>query len=109
MTSLFSIPAGLPRLEEFSEILARSGDVVVERIISHGHTTPSGEWFDQDHGEWVALLQGHARLVFNDGSVLDMHAGDWTIIQAHQRHRVEATTIDPPCVWIAIHFSSSSS
>jgi cupin 2 domain-containing protein len=109
MSNLFSIPAGLPRPEEFSEVLARSGAIVLERIISHGHTTAPGEWFDQEKNEWVTLLQGNARLAFSDGSVLDMQAGDWTLIPAHRRHRVERTTTEPPCIWIALHFPSPSS
>jgi len=106
--SLFSIPAELPRPEEFSEILARSGDCAVERIVSHGHATPPGDWFDQETDEWVAVLQGDARLKFHDGSELEMHPGDWIIIPAHRRHRVEQTSDNPPCVWIAFHFPSHS-
>ena len=109
MSSLFSIPAALPHQEEFSEILVRSGEIVVERIISHGHTTSPGEWFDQEKDEWVALLQGSARLTFSDGSMLQMHAGDWTLIPAHRRHRVEETSTTPPCIWVALHFPSPSS
>jgi cupin 2 domain-containing protein len=106
MNSLFSIPAGLPHTEEFSEILVRSGGVVVERIISHGNITPPGSWYDQEKDEWVALLQGDARLSFSDGSTLEMHQGDWTLIPAHRRHRVDSTSENPPCIWIALHFPS---
>src|SRR5512140_1114119 len=104
MNSLFSIPAGLPRPEEFSEIFVRSGEIIVERIISHGHATLPGHWFDQDKDEWVALLQGDALLLFSDGTGLEMHAGDSTCIPAHCRHRVERTSTDPPCIWLALHF-----
>ena len=109
MSSLFSVPAGLPRPEEFSEILARSGEIIVERIISHGHTTSPGIWFDQEKDEWVALLQGEAGLTFSDGTELRMHAGDWALIPAHRRHRVVETTTDPPCIWIAFLFPPHSS
>lgn len=109
MKSLFSIPAGLPHPEEFSEILAGSGEIMVERIISHGHTTPPGSWFDQEMDEWVALLQGDALLLFSDGPELEMHAGDSTLIPAHRRHRVERTSTDPPCIWLALHFPSHPS
>jgi cupin 2 domain-containing protein len=108
MKNLFSIPAELPRPEEYSEILARSGDVTVERIISHGHATPPGTWYDQEKDEWVALLQGEARLTFSDGSELGMGAGDWAFIPAHRRHRVDQTSIDPPCIWVALHLPSHS-
>ncbi len=106
MNSLFSIPAELPRPEEFSEILLRSGKIIVERIISHGHTTPPGTWFDQEQDEWVALLQGEALLTFSDGPDLQMRAGDWTYIPAHRRHRVERTSTNPPCIWVAFHIPS---
>lgn len=109
MSNLLSIPARLPGPEEFSEVLVRNDAIVLERIISHGHTTPRGEWFDQEEDEWVTLLQGNARLAFSDGAVLDMQAGDWTLIPAHRRHRVEQTTAEPPCIWIALHFPSPSS
>ena len=109
MNSLFSIPADVPGPGEFSEILLRGGEVVIERIISHGHTTPPGTWFDQDKDEWVALLQGEAHLTFSDGSGLEMRAGDSTLIPAHRRHRVDRTTTDPPCIWLALHFPSHPS
>lgn len=109
MKGLFSVPAGLPGQEEFSEILARSGEIIVERIISHGHTTSPGSWFDQEKDEWVALLQGDALLRFSDGSELEMHAGDSTLVPAHCRHRVEKTSADPPCIWLALHFPSHPS
>jgi cupin 2 domain-containing protein len=109
MSGLFSIPADLPHGAEFSEVLSRSGDVIVERIISHGHTTPSGSWYDQEKDEWVALLQGGARLTFSDGSGLEMGAGDWVFIPAHRRHRVEQTSTNPPCIWIALYFPSHRS
>ena len=109
MISLFSIPGGLPRSEEFSEILVRSGEIIVERLISHGHTTPAGTWFDQEKDEWVALLQGDAYLTFIDGPGLEMHAGDSTLIPAHRRHRVEKTSTNPPCIWIALYFPSHHS
>ena len=34
----------------------------VERIVSSGHCSPEGFWYDQDEQEWVPLLQGAARL-----------------------------------------------
>lgn len=36
--------------------------VRVERIVSQGHVTPPGQWYDQDWDEWVSLLSGAARL-----------------------------------------------
>jgi cupin 2 domain-containing protein len=109
MTNIFSIPDGLPGPGEFAEVLTRSGDIIVERIVSHGHTTSPSTWFDQEKNEWVALVQGKALLTFSDGSSQEMKAGDWLFIPAHRRHRVEETSTDPPCIWIAFHFPTSPS
>lgn len=46
-----SLPDDLS-LEVF-ETLACNGKVKIERIISQGHSTPSGEWYDQSQYEWV--------------------------------------------------------
>ena len=41
----------------------------LERIVSIGHATASGEWYDQNGNEWVILLQGQAGLRFADEDV----------------------------------------
>jgi cupin 2 domain-containing protein len=83
-------------------LLDRPG-VRIERIVSTGQTTPPGQWYDQPGDEWVALLAGRATLRLDDGSLIEMAPGDWLLIPAHVRHRVEATSADPPCVWLAVH------
>ncbi len=103
--NLFDIPDGLPQKEEFVEIIARGDDFRLERLISHGHTTPSGEWYDQDQNEWVVLLQGEAMLEWRDGTAIELKPGDAILIEAHCQHRVAYTTEEPPCVWLAIHGS----
>jgi cupin 2 domain-containing protein len=103
--SLLSLPEGWTGTDEFVEILLITETIRLERIISKGHATLRGEWYDQLQDEWVALLQGEARLAFDDGVLQTMHAGDWAFISAHRRHRVEFTSIDPPCIWLAFHGS----
>ena len=34
----------------------------IERIVSFGHSSPEGFWYDQDQHEWVLPLKGAARL-----------------------------------------------
>jgi cupin 2 domain-containing protein len=94
-----STPGGRERVDE---LLARHG-VRVERIVSTGQATPPGEWYDQPRDEWVALLAGRATLSFADGRRQELGPGDWLLIPARERHRVEATSADPPCVWLAVH------
>lgn len=101
--NIFSkIPASLP--QELVEELVHAGGARIERIISKGHTTPSGAWYDQDTIEWVMVVQGRARLRFEeDDSVLSMQAGDWITIPAHARHRVEWTDPHQETIWLAVH------
>src|SRR3989442_1509385 len=100
--NLFSqIPAALP--DELVEVLLTAATVRIERIVSHGHASPSGFWYDQDQHEWVIVLQGAARLRFDDG-IVEMKPGDFVNIPAHQRHRVEWTTPDEPTIWLAVHY-----
>ncbi len=102
--SLLDIPEGWDASEEFFETLLDAGGIRIERIISKGHVTPAGKWYDQDTGEWVGVIQGEARLLFDNHKQLDLRAGDWLHIPAHRRHRVERTSAEPPCVWLAVHF-----
>ena len=73
----------------------------VERIVSHGHASAPGDWYDQDGDEWVLLLAGAAVLRFEAGNEVALRAGDWITIPAHRRHRVESTSTD--AVWLAVH------
>ena len=102
MPNIFNLPSSLPN-EELFETLISADNMLIERIISTGQTTPSGEWYDQDRDEWVILLQGEAVLAYTDGSKIQLTAGDYLSIPAHQKHRVEYTSSEPPCIWLAIH------
>lgn len=100
--NLFSLPPDTAE-EVFTEIL-RTQDLLLERIVSTGQATPAGEWYDQERDEWVVLLTGRAVLLFEgDPAPVELLPGDHLLIPAHHRHRVESTTSDPPCVWLALH------
>jgi cupin 2 domain-containing protein len=96
-----SIPSRLP--QELAEVLKTTASLRIERIVSHGHASPPGFWYDQDQHEWVLVVRGAARLRFGDGAVVDLTAGDFIDIPAHARHRVEWTDPDQPTIWLAIH------
>ena len=99
--NLFAVPQSLP-VEEFVEPLISDRGVLIERIISTGHISPPGFWYDQDRDEWVALLQGQARIGWEDGRSKELRAGDWLFIPAHERHRVEWTSKEVTCIWLAV-------
>ncbi|MGK7914030.1 MAG: cupin domain-containing protein [Prochloraceae cyanobacterium] len=107
MANIFNLPASLPTEELFEALLSTEG-VLIERIISTGQTTPPGEWYDQEQDEWVILLQGEAELSYADGSRSELTAGDYIFIPARQEHRVEYTSSEPPCIWLAVHLKKST-
>ena len=98
---LADLPRHLP--DELFTTLLEAANVRIERIVSHGHASPLGFWYDQDRHEWVVVLKGAARLRFEDETV-EMKPGDFVNIPAHKKHRVEWTTPDEPTVWVAIHY-----
>ncbi len=108
VTNLFQLPISLSMAEEL-ETLAEGHQLRIERIISTGQITAPGEWYDQELDEWVILLQGQAKLMLKD-CLHHLKAGDYLLIPAHCRHRVEYTSTEPPCIWLAVHgvFQSAS-
>ena len=97
-----NIPRQLP--EELFESILKRAHVRIERIISRGHVTPANHWYDQDVDEWVMLVQGQARIVYEEGNeTIHLTAGDFLLIPAHTRHRVDWTVPDLDTIWLAIH------
>lgn len=97
--SIFNdIPCNLP--EELCQTLLEKPTVRIERIVSKGHIT---DWYDQAQDEWVLLLQGHARLSLADGEIIELRAGDYVLLPARCRHRVDWTAPDTETVWLAVH------
>ena len=98
-----NIPSHLA--EEIFENIIVAGYFKIERIISRGHASPPGFWYDQEMNEWVLLLQGKARLRFaKNDEIVEMKAGDYVNIPAHCKHRVEWTTPDENTIWLAIYY-----
>lgn len=101
-SNLFAdIPADLP--EELFQTLIDSANVRIERIVSHGHKSPDGFWYDQPTDEWVLLLRGAARLEFDDGRMQELAPGDHAWIPAHTCHRVAWTDPNQVTIWVAVH------
>jgi cupin 2 domain-containing protein len=106
--NLFSgIPGEIP--QEIREILLETPGFFLERIISGGQATPPGEWYDQETHEWVVLLSGAAGLLFaGEDQVRVLRPGDYLLIPAHCRHRVEWTDPEQKTVWLALHFRENA-
>ena len=90
---------------EHIETFIRSSGVRIERVVSHGHASPEGFWYDQEENEWVVLLSGGAKVRFEaDDNVIEMRPGDHIHIPAHVRHRVDWTEPDTDTVWLAVFY-----
>lgn len=106
MNVFSDIPSTLT--EELFTVLAESRSVKIERIVSDGHASPKGFWYDQAQHEWVLLLSGSAVLsVEKENTVerVELAPGDPLLIPAHQRHRVESTASGEKTIWLAVFFS----
>ena len=95
---LAGIPERLP--DELTEVLAQAGPVRVERILSDGHASPPGFWYDQAEDEFVVVVRGGAVLEVEGGRRQELTAGQWVHLPAGLRHRVART--EPGTVWLAV-------
>jgi cupin 2 domain-containing protein len=96
------VPARMP--DEMFQVLWQTPHLKLERIVSRSHATPPGEWYDQDTDEWVVLLKGSAGLrVEGREETVELKPGDYLLLPAQVRHRVEWTAADEVTVWLALH------
>lgn len=104
--NLFSdIPSNLP--QELAETIVQAEDVRIERIVSRGHCSPAGFWYDQEDNEFVLLLKGSAGILFEGCSrEIALQPGDYLCIGRHVRHRVEWTCKDTETVWLAVFYQA---
>jgi len=103
MANLF---AGLPATlaDELNQALVRANSVRIERIVSQGHASADGYWYDQAENEFVLVVQGAARLRFEDEAI-EMRPGDWINVSAHRKHRVEWTDPNQKTIWLAVFYA----
>ena len=98
--NIYDLPE-LPLPEELTTILAESGNVRIERIISTGQVT---DWYDQPDTEFVVLLSGSAVVEYENGKTVSMSSGDTLLIKPHEKHRVSFTSSEPPCIWLCVFY-----
>jgi cupin 2 domain-containing protein len=78
----------------------------IEQIVSRGQSSPAGFWYDQENPEWVILLKGSATLQIEGEADVELSAGDYLLVPARLRHRVQSVSED--AVWLAVHFGGSN-
>ena len=98
-----NIPKNLD--DELFESLLETSGLKLERIVSKAHRTPLGQWYDQQQDEWVILLKGNAGiLIEGDKQARKLLPGDYLLLPAHKKHRIEWTANDTETIWLALHF-----
>jgi cupin 2 domain-containing protein len=90
--------------EEFLEVLLNNPSFKMERIISQGHVSPENFWYDQVKNEFILLISGNAKILFESDFNLELMPGDYFIIPAHKKHRVVFTQPDEKTIWLTLHF-----
>lgn len=89
---------------EFFEEILSTKDFKLERIVSEGHASPQDFWYDQEKEEFVLLLSGSAIISFDNGKIFELKPGDYFVINAHQKHRVDWTSPDQKTFWLTLHY-----
>lgn len=109
MKNIFAeLPPNSSPDEQLHELLAHPG-LRIERIVSTGQASPPGFWYEQPLAEWVLLLQGEARLRFEDQPLAEhLKAGDYINIAPRRRHRVEWTIPAQATIWLAVHYPAAA-
>jgi quercetin dioxygenase-like cupin family protein len=88
----------VPAAGERTEVLYEAAGAVVEHIVSSAAVEPVA--YDQDHDEWVMVLEGAATLEV-EGVTVELAAGDWLVLPARQPHTVTGTAAGTR--WLAVH------
>ncbi|EAQ6497558.1 cupin domain-containing protein [Salmonella enterica subsp. salamae] len=102
---LDNIHATLP-VELIQSILVGDNGFRMERIVSRGHYTSSGFWYDQNENEWIMLVSGSAIIEYEENKkLIEMYPGDTIIIPAHCRHRVVWTDPLQCSIWLVIFYN----
>ncbi len=105
LKNLFSDVTSKTLPEEVFQTLCQGKSFRLERIISSGQTTPENEWLIQSEDEWVILLAGSAKILFEKNKQeYSLKSGDYLLIPANMAHKVTWTDPNNKSIWLAIHF-----
>jgi cupin 2 domain-containing protein len=90
-------------IQEQFETLVENPHIRLQRIISPAAF--QSEPFLQTEDEWVLVIQGEGTLEIADEQIT-LGVGDSLFIPAGTPHRIIDTSIDPHCIWLALHIEA---
>ena len=90
--------------EEYFEEIISNNNFRLERIVSDGHISPEGFWYDQNKNEFVILISGSAVIELENDVTMNMKPGDYLIIPANKKHRVVKTDENEKTYWLVLHY-----
>ena len=93
--------------EEQFDLLFKSPNCRIDRIVSSGHSSPKGFWYDQENDEFILLIQGEATLEFEDRKVT-LKKGDYLHIPKNCKHRLDLRYLFFRCRRYGRYFFTSS-
>ena len=92
--------------EEQFDLLFKSPNCRIDRIVSSGHSSPKGFWYDQENDEFILLIQGEATLEFEDRKVT-LKKGDYLHYKKQKRDSrcvCSTRTLFKSLILIIFHF-----
>ena len=90
--------------QEIFQDIVKTGNITIERIISHGQSSPETGWYEQEKSEWVMVVAGEAIIEFENEQEIRLKPNDFILIEPHRKHRVKWTTPNQKTIWLAVHF-----
>ena len=91
--------------KEIFQTIVENNIVKIERIISYGQTTEKENWYNQTEDEFVLVLEGEAKIQYDDQSIYHLKKGESLYINAHQKHQVIYTA--NPTIWLAVFITKN--
>jgi len=94
----------IPNEDEYFENIIKNDTLKIQKIVSHGHTSPKSGWYEAPNEEWIILLEGGATLSFQNGEDISLSIGDYINIPAHSKHKVSWTKPECNTIWLVVHY-----
>lgn len=97
---LLRLPENWDGCEEYTETMLSGDNWRLERIISRGHVSPEGFWYEQNEDEWGRGAPRRGRNHVGRRNEMHVKKRRKRAYSAKCRHRVSRTSENPECIWL---------